>query len=188
VYHDEYELHLPTGRTAGHRSLNKYYRQNLRNYPGVAERMERQQRLLAAGTTDEDGDEDMDREDREDGRRGRQLVSRANGGLGMIGVSDEKKKEVAAVEKRERRREQRIKNNYQAGNEKRGNFQKHFRVCFPVYVTNNGAMLTVCPGPSPSVIAHFLGPFSPKVWEGVYAVLRHTLRVMDGLCMVGVAL
>jgi len=33
VYHDEYELHLPSGRTAGHRSLNKYYRQNLRNYP-----------------------------------------------------------------------------------------------------------------------------------------------------------
>ena len=29
VYHTEYELHLPSGRTAGHRSLARYYRQNL---------------------------------------------------------------------------------------------------------------------------------------------------------------
>jgi pre-60S factor REI1 len=123
VYHDEYELHLPSGRTAGHRSLNKYYRQNLRNYPGVAERMEAEQRRLTA-PTDEDGDEDM-----EDDRRGRNraLMSRANGGLGMINVSETKKKEVAAAEKREEKRARRAQNNYQAGNERRGNFQKHFR-------------------------------------------------------------
>lgn len=29
VYHTEYELHLPSGRMAGHRSLARYYRQNL---------------------------------------------------------------------------------------------------------------------------------------------------------------
>ena len=123
VYHDEYELHLPSGRTAGHRSLNKYYRQNLRNYPGVAERMEAEQRRLTAAT-DEDGDEDMD-----DDRRGRNraLMSRANGGLGMVGVSETKKKEVAAVEKREQKRAQRHHTNYLAGNERRANFQKHFR-------------------------------------------------------------
>jgi len=34
---------------------------------------------------------------------------------------------VRAVEKRDLRRAQRARNNYQAGNEKRGNFQKHFR-------------------------------------------------------------
>ncbi|PSN73625.1 hypothetical protein BS50DRAFT_569126 [Corynespora cassiicola Philippines] len=124
VYHDEYELHLPSGRTAGHRSLNKYYRQNLRNYPGVAERMEARNQRLIAGASDSDGDVDMDSENR---GRGRQLVSRANGGLGMIGVSDEKKAEVRAIEKKDRRRELRARNKYQAGNEKRGNFQKHFR-------------------------------------------------------------
>jgi len=59
--------------------------------------------------------------------RGRELVSRANGGLGMIGVSDAKKAEIRAVEKRDRKREQRARNKYQAGNEKRANFQKHFR-------------------------------------------------------------
>ncbi|KAH7135516.1 C2H2 type zinc-finger-domain-containing protein [Dendryphion nanum] len=123
VYHDEYELHMPTGRTAGHRSLNKYYRQNLRNYPGVAERME-SQRMIAEAGSDSDGDVNMDREPR---GRERQLAIRANGGLGMVGVSDAKKAEVRALEKRDRKREQRARNNYQAGNEKRNNFQKHFR-------------------------------------------------------------
>lgn len=117
VYHDEYELHLPTGRTAGHRSLNRYFRQNLRNYPGVAERMEAQ-RTITAGSSDSEGENN-------DRGRGRELVSRTN--LGMVGVSDAKKAELRATEKRERKREERARNKYQAGNERRGNFQKHFR-------------------------------------------------------------
>ncbi|EGD94060.1 C2H2 finger domain-containing protein [Trichophyton tonsurans CBS 112818] len=36
------ELHLPTGRTAGHRSNAKYFRQNLHNYPTPEERLTRQ--------------------------------------------------------------------------------------------------------------------------------------------------
>ena len=137
VYHDEYELHLPSGRTAGHRSLNKYDRQNLRNYPGVAERMEEAQRraipgAITSGGEDADGDQDMDGEEGQEIQvRGRdykqQLMSRANGGQGMIGVSDGKKKEIQAVEKRDRQKEQRARNRYQAGNEKQHNFQKHFR-------------------------------------------------------------
>ncbi|KAF2790318.1 hypothetical protein K505DRAFT_340549, partial [Melanomma pulvis-pyrius CBS 109.77] len=123
VYHDEYELHLPSGRTAGHRSLNKYFRQNLRNYPSVAERMESQRMIREAGS-DSDGDVNMERDDND---RGRQLATRANGGTGMIGVSDFKKAEIRAVEKRERKREQRHRTKYQAGNEKRHNMQKHFR-------------------------------------------------------------
>lgn len=123
VYHDEYELHLPTGRTAGHRSLNKYYRQNLRNYPTAAERIE-SQRMITEGASDSDGDADADRNER--GGRGRQVATR-NANLGMVGVSDAKKAEIRAVEKRDRRREQRARNKYQAGNEKQNNFQKHFR-------------------------------------------------------------
>ncbi|KAF3006510.1 hypothetical protein E8E13_004985 [Curvularia kusanoi] len=126
VYHDEYELHLPSGRTAGHRSLNKYYRQNLRNYPGVAERMENAQRRLTAPENDEDGDAEME-DGEQRGRGGREIVTRANGGLGMIGVSDSKKKEVAALEKKQQKQADRARNRYQAGNEKRGNNQKHFR-------------------------------------------------------------
>jgi len=126
VYHDEYELHLPSGRTAGHRSLNKYYRQNLRNYPGVAERMENAQRRLTAPEDDEDGDAEME-DGEQRGRGGREVVSRANGGMGMIGVSDSKKKEVAALERKQQKQADRARNRYQAGNEKRGNNQKHWR-------------------------------------------------------------
>jgi pre-60S factor REI1 len=134
VYHDEYELHLPSGRTAGHRSLNTYYRQNLRNYPSAEERA--QQRLLTAQRVDagDAGAEDADAEDNAsettetaDRGRGRQLVSRANGGLGMVGVTDEKRREVKLLEKRQLRRAERAENKYRAGNERRGNFQKHFR-------------------------------------------------------------
>jgi pre-60S factor REI1 len=125
VYHDEYELHLPTGRTAGHRSLAKYYRQNLRNYPTPEERAE--QRLLQ-GRHDSDGEEEATRSN-----RGRQVVTRAEGGLGMVGVSDEKKKEVRAAEKREKKREQRHNARYQWGTDKAGNNQKHFRVSLVLY-------------------------------------------------------
>lgn len=126
VYHDDYELHLPSGRTAGHRSLKAYYRQNLRNYPTPEERAE--QRLLEEGYHDSDADDEDDDQTESDGpTRGRQLASRADGGLGMVGVSDAKKKEIRAVEKRDQARARRAGNRYRAGNERRSNFQKHFR-------------------------------------------------------------
>ncbi|KAK3115851.1 pre-60S factor rei1 [Teratosphaeriaceae sp. CCFEE 6253] len=128
VYHDDYELHLPSGRTAGHRSLRTYYRQNLRNYPSAEERVE--QRRIADQRHDSDADYDEPTSEvTETGGagRGRQVVSRANGGLGMIGVSERTKQQVRAVEKRDLKKQQRAQNRYQAGNEKRNNFQKHFR-------------------------------------------------------------
>lgn len=133
VYHDEYELHLPTGRTAGHRSLRTYYRQNLRNYPTPEER---QQRALEAARHDSDadghdddgdggGDRASPREDRQD--RGRRQVAVRRGELGMVGVSEARKREVRAVERKEQRRAQRAAERYRAGNERRANNQKHFR-------------------------------------------------------------
>ena len=126
VYHDEYELHLPSGRTAGHRSLKAYFRQNLRNYPTPEERAE--QRMLEAERHDSDAD-DEDAETTTGRGRGRsgQLVGRGGDNMGMIGVSDAKKREIKAVEKRERKREQRAQARYQWGNDKQNNFQKHFR-------------------------------------------------------------
>lgn len=119
AYQDSYELHLPSGRTAGHRSLARYYRQNLHNYPTPAERASRL--LLTEG--DEDATEQR-------GRRGQHqqlTVSRANGGLGLMGAPEHKKKEAAAIELKDKRRTQRALNRYQAGNEKQNNSQKHFR-------------------------------------------------------------
>lgn len=123
VYHDEHELHLPSGRTAGHRSLNKYFRQNPRSYPSAAERAN--QRTIEDR---HDSDEEMEDATARGHDRGRQLASRANGGLGMIGVSDIKKREVRAVEKRSLKLAQRAQAKYQWGNNKQSNFQKHFRV------------------------------------------------------------
>jgi pre-60S factor REI1 len=125
VYHDEVELHLPTGRIAGHRSLNKYWRQNLRNYPTPEER---QQRLLA-GADEREAADDMDIDSDPRGRtRGREnQVTRANGGLGMLTVSDSKKREVQVQEKKDRRREGRHNAKMQWKANKIGNSQKHFR-------------------------------------------------------------
>jgi len=120
AFHSDHELHLPSGRTAGHRSLSRYYRQNLHNHPTAEERLE--QRLLTDGSQT-DPDDQMTNVN----ERGRQVVTRANGGEGMLGVTDAKKREVQAVEKRDTKRAQRAQKQYQWGVDKRGNNQKHFR-------------------------------------------------------------
>lgn len=126
VFYSEYELHLPSGRTAGHRSLNKYFKQNLHNHPSPEERQEQLALEAAASSDSEEEDQRVAR--RNERERGRALTSRANGGLGMLGVTAEKKKEVQAAEKRSRKVEERERRKFQWGNNKQGNFQKHFRV------------------------------------------------------------
>lgn len=124
VFYSDYELHLPSGRVAGHRSLNKYYRQNLHSYPSAAER---QERLAIEDAESSDSDvEDRQLSRRDDRVRGRALTSRAN--LGMVGVTAEKRKEVQLAEKRSRRVEQREQRKTQWYNNKQSNMQKHFRV------------------------------------------------------------
>jgi pre-60S factor REI1 len=126
VFYSEYELHLPSGRTAGHRSLNKYYRQNLHSHPSPAERQEQLAIEAEADSDSEEVDEQVAR--RNERERGRALVSRANGGLGMVGVTAEKRKEVQEAVKRSRKVEQREKRKYEWGVNKQNNSQKHFRV------------------------------------------------------------
>lgn len=145
----DHELQLPSGRTAGHRSLKKYFRQNLRDGPYV-QAVPRGRRLLTTGHQDAPDDGSDTHMMTDDGtattprHRGSRiatvaavppsqeeqqmaLTSRANGGLGMLGVSDAKKREVAAVEKRERKRAERGQRKFQWGVEKQANSQKHFR-------------------------------------------------------------
>ena len=119
AYTSDHELHLPSGRTAGHRSLARYYRQNLHAYPTASERVEH--RAIEDTRSNSDSDEDMA------DTRGRQMVTRANGGLGMLGVTDAKKREVRAIEKRDTKTVQRALKQYQWGVDKKGNQQKHFR-------------------------------------------------------------
>ncbi|KAF3484350.1 pre-60S factor REI1 [Arthroderma uncinatum] len=117
------ELHLPTGRTAGHRSMAKYFRQNLHNYPTPEERLTRQRMIEEAGSNAE-GETG---EQAGDANKNRALMSRANGGMGMIGASDSQKKEVRGAEVRERRRAERSQRLYEWRVNKGGNSQKHFR-------------------------------------------------------------
>ncbi|KAK5079083.1 pre-60S factor rei1 [Lithohypha guttulata] len=132
VFYDEHEMHLPSGRIAGHRSMNKYYRQNLHNYPSQAERMARTQQLLRDGpptTSDEDSDEEMQDVEGQitppTPPKSQSLMRR--GEAGMLGVTEVKKQQVKKAEQKSRTRAQRDQNRYQARLEKQNNSQKHFR-------------------------------------------------------------
>lgn len=91
VFYDEYEMHLPSGKSVGHRSLNKYYRQNLHSHPSPEERAER----LAIEEAEAEGEMELDSdgEERFPGRRydpthGRALANREIRGLGLQTVTD----------------------------------------------------------------------------------------------------
>ncbi|KAL6247496.1 pre-60S factor rei1 [Rhinocladiella similis] len=122
VFYDEYEMQLPSGRVAGHRNLRKYYKQNLHSYPTAAERMERAQRLI------EEGSSDADMEDVGDlpATPPRNSLMR-RGEAGMLGATNQQRRDVRSQEIRSRQKEQRSQNRYQAKLEKANNSQKHFR-------------------------------------------------------------
>lgn len=119
VFYDEHEMHLPSGRVAGHRSLKKYYRQNLHSYPTAAERMEEQQRRIENGEDEEMADADTPNQSRAVARRSE---------AGMIGATASQRKEVRSSEIRGRQQGQRAQNRIKARDEKQNNSQKHFRV------------------------------------------------------------
>lgn len=103
VFHDEYELHLPSGKSVGHRSLNKYFRQNLHSHPSPEERAERL--AIEEGEREEGaGGETGDGQLVHTNGNKRQMVPR--GVAGMTGVSDQKRRDVARAEQRGRAMEQ----------------------------------------------------------------------------------
>jgi pre-60S factor REI1 len=97
VFYDDYELHLLSGKSVGHRSLNKYFRQNLHNYPTPEERAERL--ALEEG---ENSDQVAGREVAH--TRGREMIPRGAGG--MVGVLEQRKLEARKSERRGRDVEQ----------------------------------------------------------------------------------
>ncbi|KAI0386533.1 C2H2 type zinc-finger-domain-containing protein [Hypomontagnella monticulosa] len=130
IFYDDTELHLPSGRAVGHRSLAKYYRQNLHNHPSPEERAERLA-IEAASSEDamdiddaKNGDDQVAR--RQDRGRNGAVVSRANGGTGMLGVTDQKKKEVVRSEQRSRKQEQKAARQKEWALNKQANHQKYY--------------------------------------------------------------
>jgi pre-60S factor REI1 len=90
VYHDEYELHLPSGKSVGHRSLNRYFRQNLYSHPSPEERAER----LAIEAAERENEMDVDgeaRPTRDSAARGRALINRDMRGLGGVAALDDQR-------------------------------------------------------------------------------------------------
>lgn len=132
AYYADYELHLPSGRSVGHRSLARYYRQNLHNYSGSNLAAESEVQAITDGSNPNQDTTVATTQGDERGRQQhrQQLVTRATGGQGMIGVTDAKKREVRALEMRERKKENRERMRYQLAIEKKANHQKHYRVSF----------------------------------------------------------
>lgn len=121
AYEADYELHLPSGKSVGHRSLVKYYRQNLHKYPTAAERAARQL-AIANGEIEEE-------QPRGRTSHHRALTTRANGGMGLIKATEEQKEAALTAERRERTRALRQENRYVARVQRANNHQKHYRVC-----------------------------------------------------------
>ncbi|KAK5996600.1 Cytoplasmic 60S subunit biogenesis factor REI1-like protein [Cladobotryum mycophilum] len=103
AFYDEYELHLPSGKSVGHRSLNKYFRQNLHNYPTPEERAEQLAIEAAAQEDAEANGEDQIEVTRGRGR-GREVIPR--GAAGMTGVTEENRRVVDKAAERGRNLEQ----------------------------------------------------------------------------------
>lgn len=101
VFHDDYELHLPSGKSVGHRSLNRYFRQNLHNYPTPEERAERL--AIEQAEQERHNSDDDDRVARRDGRS-REVIPRGMGG--MAGVGDQRKAGARRAEERGRNLQQ----------------------------------------------------------------------------------
>lgn len=125
VFYDEYEMHLPNGKSVGHRAHNKYYRQNLHAHPSPEQRAER----LAIEAAEAENDMDVDGEegrqvDTRDGRHGRALVAR--GDAGLAGVSEEKKRAIRKVEGRARKQENAHNRRNQWSVNEQANHQKYY--------------------------------------------------------------
>ncbi|KAI0395237.1 C2H2 type zinc-finger-domain-containing protein [Xylariaceae sp. FL0594] len=126
IFYDDTELHLPSGRAVGHRSMARYYRQNLHNYPTAEERVERLA-LEATGDSDDEGERGRRQvARRQPGGKFGAVVSRANGGSGMTGVTEQKKKELERAVPRSVKQQQRREKRNEWLLNRRNNHQEHY--------------------------------------------------------------
>jgi pre-60S factor REI1 len=124
VFYDDTQLHLPSGKSVGHRSLAKYYRQNLHSHPSPDERAERLALEASSDAMDVDGDEDNQVASRRERGRGGAMITRD--GTGMIGVTEQKMVEVRRAEKRARKQEHNAHRRNEWALNKQNNHQKYY--------------------------------------------------------------
>ncbi|CZR55303.1 uncharacterized protein PAC_05190 [Phialocephala subalpina] len=118
---DDNELHLPSGRTLGHRSQARYFRQRTPVRGKSTERL-----AIEDSTESGEGSEEQGEGSRNTSRQ--VAIRPARGEMGMVGVSELQKRALMAVEKKMIKAEVRAKNEYRAGLERLGNKQKFYRV------------------------------------------------------------
>ncbi|KAI1322757.1 C2H2 type zinc-finger-domain-containing protein [Xylariaceae sp. FL0255] len=130
IFYDDTEMHLPSGRSVGHRQYAKYYRQNLHNYLTAEERAE-QLAIEGADTNSSSGDdaaaigENGDR--RIVGRRGQQQNNALAKVRGLEGVTLQKRAEMSRAEVRDQKEQQRAQRHATRGDHKRMNNLKYYR-------------------------------------------------------------
>lgn len=161
IYQTEYEMHLPSGRSIGHRSLARYYRQNLHNYPTAEERMARQLAIENGEISPEE------QKPKGHDNHHRTVISRANGGLGMIGATDSQKHHAVKTEHKDRSRAIRQELRQRNRVNRNANNQKHYRVCFLLSVllyiiltsdrTLSFSDLSLYPRPNVHIFGDFAG-------------------------------
>lgn len=130
VFHDEYELHLPSGRSVGHRSLARFYRQNLRDHPLPPVRRAVDYRAANEVDDEEEGGVRVNDDGTVMNRRERREEARAvarRGELGMLGATDSQKRDVAKLHKQAQADEARGRRRFERGVNRQANFQKHYR-------------------------------------------------------------
>lgn len=125
VSHDDNELYLPSGRIAGHRSMNKYFKQNLHNYPSLLENPER---LRVKAITSYSGEENDMAVALCNGKGRLKTLSTHKSIDGrIVGITAEKINQVVALEIRSRKIEGRCSRRKEWLISKQKNSQKHFR-------------------------------------------------------------
>ena len=118
---DDLELFLPSGKRLGHRSQSYVYRQNLHKLSPSPETAKPQ--AITVGESDEKHNPSSN--------HGRQVATRANGGTGIIGVPEQQKRALMAVERKMLRQESRARNDYRWALEKRVNQKNYSAVSIP---------------------------------------------------------
>lgn len=121
VVPDEDELRLPSGKTLGHRSRARFFRQNHRSGSTISKSTSQQQAL-----TEGEGEGESDAAPIES--KDQTVALRAGTSTSLIGVPQLQLRALVAVEKKMEKMEAKARNEYQSGVERGGNRQKRYRV------------------------------------------------------------
>lgn len=119
---DDNEMRLPSGKTLGHRSRTRHFRHSQNRSPPPSS----PSRQLQSNTTGSNPKNEA--QPSASSSSDRRLTLRAGTSTSLIGIPELQQWALRATEKKTLQLETRARNRYQAGLERAGNSQKHFKV------------------------------------------------------------